>query len=151
MSRPFALQPLLEIMQNRTDEASRRLGQLIAAERDARTRLKMLQDYHQEYADNMAQASARGMTPPALRNYQEFLARIEEAIKQQAAALRHSEQLTAHGKEHWKTQNKQLKAVDTLATRHEIRERAIDAKREQKLLDEFSTRRFAVDQENEEN
>lgn len=149
MAKPFSLQPLLEIMQERTDEATRRLGKLIAAERDARSRLQMLEQYREEYAARMAESRMQGMTPMALRNYQAFLARIDEAIQQQAAAVMQSEQQTAHGQEQWKAQNKQLKAVDTLATRHEARERAAEAKREQKLTDEFSSRRFAVGSDSE--
>lgn len=144
MAKPFSLQPLLEIMQERTDEATRRLGQLLAAERDAKARLDMLQQYRAEYAERMQAASANGLTPTALRNYQDFLARIDQAISQQANMVRHSEQQTASGQAHWQNQNRQLKAIDTLAVRHDARERAIEGKREQKLLDEFSTRKYST-------
>ena len=50
MSRPFTLQPLLDLMQTRTDEATRRLGRLIAAEQSARSRLELLEQYREEYA-----------------------------------------------------------------------------------------------------
>lgn len=144
MAQPFSLQPLLEIMQERTDEATRQLGRLIAAEQDARARLKMLEEYRAEYAQRMQEAATQGMTPMTLRNYQDFLARIDQAVTQQAAAVRLSEQQTAHGQENWKTQNKQLKAIDTLALRHENRERFREGKKEQKLLDEFTTRKFST-------
>ena len=42
MAQPFSLQPLLELMQTRTDEATRTLGKLIAAEQSQRSRLQML-------------------------------------------------------------------------------------------------------------
>lgn len=149
MTRPFSLQPLLEIMQNRADEATRRLGTLIASEQDAKARLQMLEQYRAEYAEKMREAGAQGLTPTALRNYQEFLARIDQAITQQAAAVKHSEVQTAHGQQHWKSQNKQLKAIDTLAVRHEARERHREGKQEQKLLDEFTTRKFSTPDEDE--
>jgi flagellar FliJ protein len=44
MSRDFSLQPLLDLMRDRADEATRRLGQLVAAEQNARGRLKLLTD-----------------------------------------------------------------------------------------------------------
>lgn len=149
MSRPFTLQPLLEIMQNRADEATRRLGQLIAAEQDARARLQMLEQYRAEYAERMRDAAAQGLTPTALRNYQEFLARIDQAVTQQSAVVKHTEVQTAHGQQHWKSQNKQLKAIDTLAVRHETRERQREGKQEQKLLDEFTTRKFSTAKDDE--
>ena len=96
----------------------------------------MLEDYRAEYAIKLHEACAQGLTPMALRNYQDFLARIDEAISQQALAVRHSEQSTASGKENWKEQNKRLKAIDTLSHRHDVREKALDNKQQQKILEE---------------
>lgn len=147
MAQPFSLQPLLEIMQNRTDEATRRLGQLIAAEQSAKSRLQMLEQYRDEYAQKLREAIAQGITQMALRNYQDFLGRIEEAISQQSMAVRNSENSTAAGQTHWKEQNKRLKAIDTLSQRHDTRERYRENKQEQKLLDEFSSRKYAIKDE----
>lgn len=144
MAQPFSLQPLLEIMQNRTDEATRRLGQLIAAEQSQKSRLQMLEQYREEYAQRMRQATADGIAPLVLRNYQDFLARIDEAIAQQRQAVRDSESSTRAGQEHWKSQNKQLKAIDTLSVRHDARERYREGKQEQKLQDEFTTRKYSA-------
>ena len=143
MSRPFSLQPLLELMQSRADEASRTLGKLIAAEQDAKARLTMLEQYRAEYAEQMRTATLQGLTPLALRNFQDFLARIDQAIEQQRHAVRQSTQQTISGQEHWRQQNQRLKAIDTLSHRHEVRERQRENKQEQKLLDEFTTRQFS--------
>jgi len=143
MAQPFTLQPLLEIMQERTDEATRRLGQLIAAEQNAKSRLIMLEQYRDEYAQKLRDAITQGITQLALRNYQEFLGRIEEAIMQQSLAVKNSEHQTASGQEHWKTQSRKLKAIDTLSQRHDTRERHRENKMEQKILDEFSSRKYA--------
>lgn len=149
MAKAFSLQPLLELMQTRSDEATRRLGQLIAAENDARSRLEMLEQYRGEYAGRLQQAITTGLTPSVLRNYQDFLARIDEAIEQQRATVQQSVSNTAAGKQHWQEQNKRLKAIDTLSIRHDTRERLVEGRREQKVLDEFTTRRFATpDEEN---
>src|SRR5574343_445462 len=144
MARPFTLQPLLELMQTRTDEATRTLGQLIAAEQNARSRLGMLEQYRAEYAQKMQDAAASGITQLALRNYQDFLARIDEAIDQQRQAVKQSEHNTAAGQANWQAQNKRLKAIDTLYVRHDARERAFESKQEQKLLDEFSVRQYST-------
>lgn len=144
MANKFSLQPLLELMQTRSDEATRQLGHLIAAEQSARSRLQMLEDYRADYALKLREACIQGLTPMALRNYQDFLARIDEAISQQTLAVRHSEQNTAHGKENWKEQNKRLKAIDTLSHRHDEREKVLDNKQQQKLQEEHTTRKYAV-------
>ncbi|PKO36672.1 MAG: flagellar export protein FliJ [Betaproteobacteria bacterium HGW-Betaproteobacteria-6] len=149
MAKNFSLQPLLELMQTRTDEATRQLGRLIAAEQSARSRLQMLEEYRADYAVKLREACLQGLTPLALRNYQDFLARIDEAISQQTQAVRHSEQNTAHGQENWKEQNKRLKAIDTLSLRHEVREKAIDNKQQQKIQEEHTARKYAVRNEEE--
>lgn len=144
MAKPFSLQPLLELMQTRSDEATRRLGQLIAAEHDAKSRLQMLEQYRAEYAEKLNLAITNGLTPLVLRNYQDFLGRIDDAIIQQSHMVRQSASNTAAGKQQWQEQNKRLKAIDTLSVRHDARERVVEGKREQKILDEYTTRRFAT-------
>ena len=149
MPQAFSLQPLLELMQTRADEATRKLGQLIAAEQDQRSRLKMLEQYRDEYAQRLLNATSEGVTRVILCNYQEFLGRIDEAITQQRLTLENSERSTLAGKEHWKSQNKQLKAIDTLSQRHDARERYRENKQEQKLLDEFSNRKYSIKDDSE--
>jgi flagellar FliJ protein len=144
MAQPFSLQPLLEIMQSRTDEATRRLGQLIAAEQSQKSRLQMLEQYRAEYAQQMSEATTRGVTRQVLHNYQDFLCRIDGAIEQQRIAVQNSENGTKAGQENWQEQNKRLKAIDTLSQRHDARERYREGRQEQKLQDEFSSRKYSI-------
>lgn len=149
MSQPFSLQPLLELMQERTDEATRRLGQLIAAEQNARSRLQMLEDYRAEYAGRLRDAISNGITRQVLANYQDFLARIDDAIRQQRQVVEQSGQNTARGQQDWKEKNTRLKAIDTLSERYVERERRAENRREQKMLDEFTTRKYAAPRDEE--
>jgi len=144
MPQQFTLQPLLEVMQNRADEATRKLGLLIAAEKNERSRLQMLEQYREEYAQRLRDATLEGVTRLILRNYQEFLARIDTAIEQQRKSVENSERSTQAGKDHWQAQNKQLKAIDTLSQRHDARERYRENRQDQKLQDEFSSRKYSI-------
>jgi len=144
MAQPFSLQPLLEIMQTRADEATRQLGQLIAAEQNQRSRLQMLEQYREEYAQRLRDATAQGVTRLILHNYQDFLARIDEAITQQRIVVGNSARNTRAGQDHWQAQNTRLKAIDTLSQRHDARERHRENRQEQKIQDEFSTRKFGA-------
>lgn len=139
----FTLQPLLDLMQTRADEATRKLGQLISAEQSQRGRLEMLENYREEYAQRLRDTIAQGITPMALRNYQDFLARIDDAIAQQRIVVESSARNTQAGQAHWKDQNRQLKAIDTLSNRHDARERQRENKSDQKIQDEYSTRKYA--------
>ncbi len=147
MAKPFSLHLLLDLMEERTDEATRQLGKLIAAEKNESTRLDMLENYRNEYAMRFQTASAQGITQIALRNYQAFIARIDEAIEHQRNAVTQSKEKTEVGKMHWQQQNRQLQALNTLSARHDQREQQLENKRDQKIQDEFSTRRFATKEE----
>jgi flagellar FliJ protein len=146
MAQTFPLQTLLELMQNRSDEATRTLGQLIAAEQSQRSRLEMLEQYREEYAQRLRDATSQGITQLSLRNYQNFLSRIDDAITQQHQVVQNSEHSTKTGQEHWQNQNKRLKAISTLSVRHDIKVRELENKQEQKILDEFSSRRYQTSQ-----
>ncbi|MCL2022093.1 MAG: flagellar export protein FliJ [Betaproteobacteria bacterium] len=142
----FSLQPLLDLMHERTDEATRKLGQLIAVEQSARGRLELLVQYREEYLAGFRAVQDAGLTLQSWRNYQEFLAQLDEAIRQQKAQVEVSAQNTAGGRKHWKEQNTRLKAIDTLAIRHERAEEKKELKREQKLHDEVSARNHGREQ-----
>lgn len=147
MAQPFSLQPLLELMQTRTDDATRRLGQLIAAEQSAKSRLQLLEQYREEYNQRFREAVQGGLSPLAWRNYQEFIARIDDAIRQQGMVVAGAANHTASGQEQWREQNKKLKAVDALSQRYQTAEIRQEGRREQKLQDEFSSRRYSFHKE----
>ena len=141
MTKPFSLQPVLELMQSRADEATRQLARLIAAEQDAKAKLELLLQYREEYARRFQTAGQSGLSPLAWKNFQDFLARLDEAIEQQGRVVANSSNNTAAGQRHWQQQRIKLKAIDTLSVRHDRLEQALEAKREQKLSDEIAARR----------
>ena len=144
MAKPFSLQTVLELMQIRADDATLRLAQLIANERDANSKLGMLQQYRDEYAMRFRQAAQNGISPREWHNYQEFINRLEEAIDAQRQAVAMQARHTADGQSHWQQQRKKLKAFDTLSDRHFASEEAREVRREQKTQDEFAAR-FTAD------
>jgi flagellar FliJ protein len=139
----FTLQPLLDVLNERADEAARQLGRLIAAEQDARARLALLCQYREEYAQRFREAQMAGLPLSSWRNYQEFLGKIDEAIRQQGAQVENSAQNTAAGQAHWQEQHTRMKAIDTLSLRHQRAEDKKALRQEQKQTDEFGLRRPA--------
>lgn len=149
MTKRFPLQTVLELMQSRTDEAARELGRRIASEKNAKAQLRLLEDYRNEYAERFRSAAQGGMTPQVWQNFQDFLARLDEAIGQQRAVVAGSERKTAAGQQQWRDEKNRLRAIDTLAVRHVDRERRVEDRREQKLTDEIAARRHPGDPEND--
>lgn len=138
--KPFSLQSVLDLMQTRTDDATRRLAHLIAIEKDAKSKFEMLQQYRDEYASRFRQAAQNGISQREWSNYQEFLNRLDEAIDAQSQTVSQQERNTKTGQSHWQQQRVKLKAFDTLSQRHQASEVAIEVKREQKIQDEFAAR-----------
>lgn len=141
MTKPFSLQAVLDLMQNRADEATRDLARLIAAEQDAKAKLDLLSQYREEYARRFQASAQAGISPLQWKNFQDFLNRLDEAIGQQQSVVDHSCNNTAAGQAHWQEQRLRLKAIDTLSVRHRSAELSLELRREQKLCDEFAGRK----------
>lgn len=145
MSSRFHLQPLLDLAQTRTDEAARKLGELIAGERSVEQKLKQLEDYRQEYHERFMQAVRDGIGPEAWRNFTAFIGRLDDAIAMQRGIVERSRAQTAQGQQSWLDQRNRLKAFDTLSQRHQAGVSRSEAKQEQKLTDEHAARRSRQD------
>lgn len=145
MSKPFALQTVLELMQRRADDATQQLARLIAAEQDAKAKLDLLCQYREEYARRFQSSAQEGMSPLQWKNFQDFLARLDDAIAQQQRLVLQSRNKTSAGQTHWQEQRVRLKAIDTLSVRHYKAEDAKENRREQKLVDEIASRRHLED------
>lgn len=149
MSRPFQLQPLLDLSNLRLDEAARQLGKLIAGEQEASERLALLTQYRDEYQTRFLAAAGNGLGPDAWRNYQYFLGRLDQAVDQARTMVAASKQHTATGQKNWLDKRGKVKAFDTLAQRHQLRMAYADARIEQKQSDEHTARRFCIVTEDE--
>jgi flagellar FliJ protein len=142
MTAPFPLKSLLDLTQNRRDEAARRLGELIASEQEGTRKLELLQNYRAEYEARFHEAARSGLTPDAWRNFAAFIGRIDEAIALQAAAVERSRSQTVAGQDVWMEQRNKAKAFDTLQKRHEAGEARKAARLEQRMSDEHSAKRY---------
>jgi flagellar FliJ protein len=140
LARPFSLQTVLELMRNRNDEATQRLASLIGVERDEKKKLALLLQYRDEYTRRFRLAAQNGLGQPQWRNYQEFLDRLDAALKQQRDTVNLQETHTAAGQAEWQEQRTRLKAFDALAERHSASEARLALRQEQKTQDEFAAR-----------
>jgi len=150
MSKPFTLQPLLELNQERLDDVTRQLGELIATEQESGRKLELLNSYRAEYVARFQDAARLGLSPEAWRNYSSFISRIDEAISAQTQQLDQSKQRTVAGQQAWIAQRNKVKAFDTLQQRHNSEQMKQAARQEQKQLDEHSAKRFGEKQREHE-
>lgn len=142
MSKAFPLQTLLDLSQIRLDDATRRLGELMAGERTASERLDLLSQYRLEYHGRFVAAAQAGLSQDQWRNFQAFLGKLDAAIGQAQAAVDQSRRHTAAGQQMWLDKRGEMKAFDTLSRRHHQRQQQVEAKQEQKAQDEHAARQL---------
>jgi flagellar FliJ protein len=142
MSKPFPLQILLDLAQERSDDAAVRLGIVNGHDRDMQARLQLLLEYRGEYAARLDRVARTGMHSVGWRNFREFIDKIDAAIEQQRELVATARREVETGQRHWHSQQRQLKSFDALSQRHYSTERQIDARQEQKEQDDFALRGF---------
>lgn len=140
MSKSFPLQTLLNLAQNKNEEATRRLGQLNKQQHDAQSQLEMLYQYRREYQARMQSASREGMNPALLKNFQEFIYKLDAAIAQQTKTVEQSTLSTQMGCNEFTSTQRKLKSFDTLQQRHVETQIKAQAKQEQRATDEHTGR-----------
>lgn len=149
MAKAFPLQMLLDMTMEKRDDAAKVLGQLIASERSAQEKLDMLLQFRAEYRQRMQEATRGGIGLEQLRNYNAFLARLDEAVLQQESVVNRMKQATAAGQQVWIEHRNKVKAFDTLAERHADQQARIEAKQEQKFSDEHAAKQFRLRKQEE--
>jgi flagellar FliJ protein len=139
MSKASALDTLIELAQTRTDDAARRLSALNAKGMDMQAKLALLMQYSEEYRARFQTLARQGLAGSDLRNYYEFLDKLDDAIVQQREALKLMLQRVATGETNWRSAKQVLSSYDTLARRQTRAEAMRTAKLEQRETDEHST------------
>ncbi|ARP86930.1 flagellar export protein FliJ [Bordetella genomosp. 9] len=140
MPSQLPLDTLIGLAKDQTDEAARRLGGLHTARANAERQLSMLHDYRADYLQRMQQAMMSGMSAADCHNYQRFIATLDDAIEQQRAVLQQADTHLEEGKLRWREERRKLNSFDALAQRQQRIEAREDARREQRLNDEYAAR-----------
>jgi flagellar protein FliJ len=143
MTHPFSLQPLVHLSQQKNDAATKKLGLLNHNLQTVQSKMDMLLQYRRDYQEKMLLAEQDGMALQDLRNFQDFIYRLDDAIAQQNIALSHAQNLLIKGRSELADAQRRMKSFDTLAHRHVEAEKKLDAKVEQKMQDEHSGRSMA--------
>nr|WP_281397231.1 flagellar export protein FliJ [Chitinivorax tropicus] len=131
---------LLEQAARQSEDASRVMAACKAQWQSAEQQLQQLEGFRQEYRIRLAATEQAGMTVNQWRDYQAFIAKIDTAIRQQHDALDVAKERFEQARDRWQALENQVGAYRKLETRHLQQEQKREAKREQKMSDEFSTR-----------
>jgi flagellar FliJ protein len=143
MDKTFSLQPLRKLAQQKNDAATKKLGLLNRNQQSTQSKLEMLQQYRRDYQDKMQEAEKNGMGLQDLRNFQDFIYRLDDAIAQQSAVVTQARDSVQQGRNELSEAQRRVKSFDTLSQRHAETVKKLEAKVEQRLQDEHSGRRAA--------
>jgi flagellar protein FliJ len=134
------LETLIDLAQRATDDAAKRLGAALSAVQAAEQQLQMLLSYRDDYAARFETTLAGGMTPSAYRNFQAFMGKLDAAIAGQQEVLRHARRRGEAEKDAWQGCERKRMSYTTLESRAQQAAQQVEAKRDQKLMDEHAAR-----------
>ena len=140
MSRAKRLAPV----QNVVEAAERKQAQSLAtAQRrvaEAETKLLELERYRGEYEQGLTQRAGGGMGVAQLRDYQAFLGRLTEAIRQQQSVVQRMRSERDAETQRWQQAARRVKAIDHVVDQWQAEDRRQADKREQRDTDERGQR-----------
>lgn len=134
------LMMLTDLAHDRRDKAARKLGGSMALLKESESRLVLLEGFCGDYRRRLAQSAAGGVSADELRNFREFIAKLEKAVEQQRAEADSIRQAVARCRDDWLREHRRERSFDALVERAEDAARVSEARRLQKLVDEFAGR-----------
>ena len=139
--RSQRLQRVADLAGKRTDDAANVLAQRLQALDAARQQLQELEQFRHEYRQPTTAPGQPGMSVAELRNRQQFVARIDQAIIQQRSEIEQHTRRLDQARAAWIESRSRSTALETVTERHRDRERAGEERAEQAALDERMQRR----------
>ena len=144
MIKPFSLQPLVHLSQQKNDAAIRKLGRLNQQQQSAQTKLDTLLQYRKDYQVRFQEAVQNGMNQSDLCNFQNFIQRLDEAIAQQSNTNKQALNSMQEGRTELQDTQRSMKSFNTLAQRHMENEKKLADKSEQRQQDEHTGRNATI-------
>jgi flagellar FliJ protein len=138
MARPFRLQVLLDLTQQRVGAATSELQRLHAQWNEAQSELDRLRAEHAEYSARLSAQLAQGSSMHRLNDYRLFLGKLARAIQAQSEEVDQRRRAWEEGHARWLGLRQRHQALAVLAQRHSSSEALVEARREQKAQDEFA-------------
>ncbi|MCF6440383.1 flagellar export protein FliJ [Pseudoalteromonas luteoviolacea] len=109
---------------------------------DNQQKLKGLNDFRLEYTQQLHTKAQQGLSSSGFTQYHSFINKIEEAIKQQANTVATAKRVVEQRRKLWLAQQAKVKAIAKLIEKKLLEKQRVQAKVEQKMLDEFATNMF---------
>lgn len=134
-----SLKLLLDLVQQQTDSAAKKLGKLNLQQQEAEKKLNLLLQYRHSYQSHFQKATEKGMDHIEWHNFIAFMNKLDTAVNEQRQAVLHAQNKKIVGGNEFLFYQRKLKSYDTLSQRQHDAENQRQIKSEQKLQDEFAS------------
>jgi len=131
---------LTDLAEKQVSVATEALAYAMRLEREAQSKHDLLDGYRQDYVHNMNRQLQTGMTRETHLNYQNFINKLDDAVKGQLEVIAAAKLELNLKRELWQESQRKKLSYEVLSTRSEQRELKVEQKRDQKLMDEFAMR-----------
>ena len=139
-SRSSRLAPVVDMAEKAEKTAVQRLGYFQGQVRLAESKLGDLERFRGEYQQQWIERGTKGVSGQWLMGYQGFLNQLETAVDQQRQSLLWHQNNFEKARDSWQQAYARVEGLRKLVQRYIDEARALEDKREQKLLDELSQR-----------
>ena len=141
MTRAKRLEPVQNLVENNERRLARNLAASERRVSEGEAKLQELERYRGEYEQQFSQRAGRGIAATELRDYQAFLARLVEAIRQQQAVVQRVRAERDAERLRWQEAAKRAKALGHVVEQWQTEERRNADRAEQREIDERAQRR----------
>ena len=135
----------LKLVQRVTDEKERqhakRVAQSCTRVEQCEAKLKELQGYHAGYQRDFGARVASGIGGAGIREFQAFLAKIAEAVRQQEELLRKARSESESERTGWQGAAQRSQIMDKVVEHHTVRETRAQDHRDQRESDDRGQRK----------
>ncbi|EAQ32889.1 MULTISPECIES: flagellar export protein FliJ [Idiomarina] len=133
---------LLELEQQRTDKLAQHFGEAKQRLVSEQQRLDGLVQYRLDYLNQLQARGAGGIRSIQFGQYHAFVGKLDEGIEQMHNVLQQLNQVVEQRKQQWLAQRQKAESIELLIENKKRAAARLQARKEQKNLDDFSTQRF---------
>ncbi|QSX28949.1 flagellar export protein FliJ [Shewanella cyperi] len=140
-----ARDPLLTVLKLASEAEEQAALQLKAAQLEAQKRkqqLDALNQYRLDYMQQLTGQQGKQISANYYQQFHKFIQQIDQAISQQLRTVASANTQVQHRQQHWLEKQQKRKAVELLLEHKAQKRERAEAKREQKLADEFAIQQF---------
>ena len=137
--------PLLTVLKLATAAEEQAALQLKSAQFEKQKRqgqLDALNNYRLDYMKQMEGHTGTTLRANQYHQFHQFIRQVDSAITQQVAAVKDAEKQVGYRQVHWQEKQQKRKAVEMLLAQKAKKAMVVEAKREQKMSDEFAMQQY---------